>query len=66
MCLKYSDIAQKLILEVYSFFNILDPQVANYINGGHYNPHHDYMLKDKDPNAVSSKNLDSFQGNRLH
>ena len=27
-------------------------QVANYINGGHYSPHHDYVLKDKDPNHV--------------
>jgi len=25
-------------------------QVANYINGGHYSPHHDYVHKQKDPN----------------
>ena len=29
-------------------------QVANYINGGHYNNHHDYVMKEKDPNHVSS------------
>ena len=28
-------------------------QVANYINGGHYSPHHDYVFKEKDPNHVS-------------
>ena len=27
-------------------------QVANYINGGHYSPHHDYVLKEKDPDNV--------------
>ena len=24
-------------------------QVANYMNGGHYNPHHDYVMKEKAP-----------------
>merc|ERR1719483_359591 len=27
-------------------------QVANYMNGGHYNPHHDYVMKEKDPNHL--------------
>eukprot|EP00094_Tigriopus_californicus_P009767 TCALIF_09416-PA protein Name:"Similar to P4HA2 Prolyl 4-hydroxylase subunit alpha-2 (Gallus gallus)" AED:0.25 eAED:0.25 QI:0/0.66/0.5/1/1/1/10/0/816 len=27
-------------------------QVANYVNGGHYNPHHDYVMKEKDPNHM--------------
>ena len=29
-------------------------QVANYVNGGHYNPHHDYVMKERDPNHVRS------------
>ena len=32
--------------------NIIE-QVANYINGGHYSPHHDYVYKEKDPDHVS-------------
>jgi hypothetical protein len=28
-------------------------QVANYMNGGHYNPHHDYVMREKDPDHVS-------------
>ncbi len=28
-------------------------QVANYLNGGHYNPHHDYVMKDREPTHVS-------------
>ena len=28
-------------------------KVANYINGGHYAPHHDYVMKEKDPGHVS-------------
>ena len=28
-------------------------QVANYMNGGHYNPHHDYVMKEKNPEHVS-------------
>ena len=28
-------------------------QVANYINGGHYNPHHDYVMKERQPDHVS-------------
>ena len=28
-------------------------QVANYMNGGHYNPHHDYVMKEKAPDHVS-------------
>ena len=27
-------------------------QVANYINGGHYSPHHDYVMKEKYPDHV--------------
>ena len=30
-------------------------QVANYMNGGHYNPHHDYVMKEKAPDHVSAK-----------
>ena len=29
-------------------------QVANYMNGGHYNPHSDYVMREKDPEHVSS------------
>ena len=28
-------------------------QVANYVNGGHYNPHHDYVMKERQPDHVS-------------
>ena len=35
-------------------------QVANYMNGGHYNPHHDYVMKEKAPDHVSAKNYDLF------
>lgn len=27
-------------------------KVANYVNGGHYNPHHDYVMKEQDPNHM--------------
>ncbi len=27
-------------------------KVANYLNGGHYNPHHDYVMKDREPDHV--------------
>jgi len=27
-------------------------QVANYMNGGHYSPHFDYVMKDKDPDHM--------------
>ena len=30
----------------------LRPQVANYVNGGHYNPHHDYVMKEREPDHV--------------
>ena len=42
----------KIIDMVYAWF-----QIANYINGGHYSPHHDYVMKEKDPNHVSRKLL---------
>ena len=29
-------------------------QVANYMNGGHYNPHHDYVMREKAPEHVGS------------
>ena len=29
-------------------------QVANYMNGGHYNPHHDYVMREKVPDHVSN------------
>ena len=28
-------------------------QVANYMNGGHYNPHTDYVMREKVPDHVS-------------
>ena len=28
-------------------------QVANYMNGGHYNPHSDYVMREKVPDHVS-------------
>ena len=37
-------------------FNIIE-QVANYINGGHYSPHHDYVYKEKDPDHVSVRSF---------
>ena len=27
-------------------------QVANYMNGGHYNPHTDYVMREKVPDHV--------------
>ena len=30
-------------------------QVANYMNGGHYNPHHDYVMREKSPEHVSAR-----------
>ena len=40
--------------ENFSYVKVyFNSQVANYINGGHYNPHHDYVFKEKDPNHVS-------------
>ena len=29
-------------------------QVANYMNGGHYNPHTDYVMREKAPDHVSA------------
>jgi len=42
-------------------------QVANYINGGHYNPHHDYVMKDKDPNHMIylDEKREMFIGDRI-
>ena len=28
-------------------------QLSGYMNGGHYNPHHDYVMKEKAPDHVS-------------
>ena len=36
------------------FCNFQSFQVANYINGGHYSPHHDYIQKEKDSSFVSN------------
>ena len=36
-------------------------QVANYMNGGHYNPHSDYVMREKDPEHVSSVSTYSFE-----
>ncbi len=36
-------------------------QVANYLNGGHYNPHHDYVMKDREPEHVSSPSFSCWQ-----
>ena len=30
-------------------------QVANYVNGGHYNPHHDYVMKEREPDHVRAE-----------
>jgi len=41
-------------------------QVANYMNGGHYNPHHDYVMREKVPDHMiylPDKNL--FIGDRV-
>ena len=35
------------------FEKLSNLQVANYMNGGHYNPHHDYVMKEKNPEHVS-------------
>ena len=32
-------------------------QVANYMNGGHYNPHTDYVMREKVPDHVRHQNL---------
>jgi len=40
-------------------------QVANYINGGHYSPHHDYVLKDKDPQHLILKADGLYIGDRV-
>ena len=34
-------------------------QVANYMNGGHYNPHTDYVMREKVPDHVSMTSLHS-------
>ena len=31
-------------------------QVANYMNGGHYNPHSDYVMREKVPDHVMLDN----------
>jgi len=40
-------------------------QVANYINGGHYSPHHDYVHKQKDPNHMIFKQDGAYIGDRI-
>jgi len=43
-------------------------QVANYINGGHYVHHHDYLFKDKDPNHLvygDPQTKERFIGDRI-
>jgi len=43
-------------------------QIANYINGGHYSPHHDYVMKEKDPNHLiylDEKKKEFFIGDRI-
>ena len=42
---------KKLNCKIKDFF--VSFKVANYINGGHYAPHHDYVMKEKDPGHVS-------------
>ena len=29
--------------------------MANYVNGGHYNPHHDYVMKEREPDHVRER-----------
>jgi len=40
-------------------------QVANYINGGHYSPHHDYVHKEKDPTHMIFKQDGLYIGDRI-
>lgn len=40
-------------------------QVANYINGGHYAPHHDYVMKEKDPGHMITRRDGLFIGDRI-
>ena len=41
--------------------------MANYVNGGHYNPHHDYVMKEREPDHVRERGPegddDSERGN---
>ena len=39
-------------------------QVANYMNGGHYNPHSDYVMREKAPDHVSFYSLFARQQSR--
>lgn len=40
-------------------------QVANYINGGHYSPHHDYVHKEKEPGHMIFKSDGLYIGDRV-
>ena len=37
-------------------------QVANYMNGGHYNPHTDYVMREKVPDHVRLSLFNDIQG----
>ena len=37
-------------------------QVANYVNGGHYNPHHDYVMKEREPDHVREEDSEMGKG----
>ena len=51
----YQETASTSLLVVKEETGATDTQVANYMNGGHYNPHHDYVMKEKAPDHVSSQ-----------
>ncbi|CAB4059836.1 P4HA [Lepeophtheirus salmonis] len=42
-------------------------QIANYINGGHYQPHHDYVIKGVQPDKMiyGNKGIDYYIGDRI-
>ena len=41
-------------------------QVANYLNGGHYNPHHDYVMREKHPeHMIMLPHKGLFIGDRI-
>ena len=44
-----------LVLYYYTVHMYCMLQVANYMNGGHYNPHTDYVMREKVPDHVRYK-----------
>ena len=56
----HQETASTSLLVVKEETGATDTQVANYMNGGHYNPHHDYVMKEKAPDHVSSQSDNCF------